>query len=213
MVEVTSLGHSSFKFTGKNTTVVCDPFHDEKVGIKFPRVEASVVTVSHEHEDHNNREGVRGEFLCFDTPGEYETKGAEIVGIKSFHDDNMGADRGSNTIFVYEIDDVKLCHLGDLGHELSNEQIEKIDGVDVLLIPVGGTYTIDAKKAAKVVSSIGPKIVIPMHYRVGKMTDLDQVDVFTKEMGIEPKKAHELKIKKKELGELMEIYVLTPKSK
>lgn len=213
MVEVISLGHSSFKFIGKTISVICDPFHEEAVGLKFPRIEANVVTISHEHKDHNNEEGVRGEFICFDSPGEYEIKGAEIIGIKSFHDENKGADRGLNTIFVYEIDGIKLCHLGDLGHELTSEQIEKIDGIDILFIPVGDTTTVDAKKAAKVISAVGPKIVVPMHYKVGKKTNLDSVNVFLREMGKDPKRVSELKIKEKELPEDLEIYVLTPRPK
>lgn len=212
MVEVVALGHSSFKFIGKEISVICDPFHDDSVGMKFPRVEADVVTISHEHLDHNNREGVRGEFICFDSPGEYEIKGAEIVGISSFHDENKGADRGSNTIFVYEIDDIKLCHLGDLGHELSSEQIEKIDGIDILFVPVGGKVTIDAKKAAKVIAAINPKIVVPIHFKNSKM-DIDTVEHFISEMGKEPKRATDIKLKKKDLGEDLEIYILTPKNK
>ena len=212
MVEIVALGHSSYKFNGKDISVIADPYHDDSVGMKFPKVEADVVTISHEHPNHNNREGVRGSYICFDSPGEYEIKGAEIVGIQSFHDENKGADRGPNTIFVYEIDDTKMCHLGDLGHELSSEQVEKIDGIDVLFIPVGGKVTIDAKKAAKVVAAINPKIVVPMHYKNSKM-DIDPVEAFLSEIGKEPKKVSELKIKKKELGEDLEVYVLAPKSK
>jgi L-ascorbate metabolism protein UlaG (beta-lactamase superfamily) len=211
-MEVISLGHSSFKFVGKEITVVCDPFHDDAVGMKFPRASADVVTVSHEHLDHNNREGVKGEFLCFDSPGEYEIKNSEIVGIKAYHDEKKGAERGLVTLFVYEVDGIKLCHLGDLGHDLSSDQLEKIDGVDVLFIPVGGVVTIDAKKAAKVISEISPKIVVPMHYKGKKKNNLDNVDVFLKEMGKDPKKASNIKIKKKDLPEDMDIYVLTPKS-
>lgn len=213
MIEITSLGHSSFKISGKEINIVCDPFHDDAVGLKFPRVEADVVTVTHEHLDHNNREGVKGNFICFDAPGEYEIKGAEIIGIKSYHDEVQGAERGNNTIFVYEIDDLKLCHLGDLGHTLTAEQIEKIDGVDVLFVPVGGVVTIDAKKAAKVISDINPKVVVPMHYQVGIKKNLDPVDVFLKEMGKEPKKMSDVKLKKKDLGDDLEIFLLTPKSK
>lgn len=213
MVEIINLGHASFKLSGKTISIVCDPFKESVLGLKFPKVEADVVTVSHEHEDHSNRTGVKGDYICFDSPGEYEIKGAEIVGIKSYHDDKMGAERGLNTIFVYKIDDVKICHLGDLGHELTPEQIEKIDGIDVLIIPVGGKYTIDAKQAAKVISAIGPKIVIPAHYKAGKMTDLDPVDEFVKEMGTEPKKVSDLKVKQKELADTLEVYILAPKAK
>lgn len=210
-MEVISLGHSSFKFVGKGITVVCDPYHDESVGMKFPKTTADVVTVSHEHLDHNNREGVKGEFLCFDSPGEYEIKNSEIVGIQAYHDEKQGAERGPVTLFVYEIDGIKLCHLGDLGHDLTSEQLEKIDGIDILFIPVGGVVTIDSKKAAKAISEISPKIVVPMHTRHAKKPEFDTVDVFLKEMGKEPKRASSIKVKKKELADDLEIYVLSPK--
>lgn len=210
-MEVISLGHSSFKFVGKEAIVVCDPYHDDSVGMKFPKTNADILTISHEHLDHNNREGIKGDFICFDSPGEYEIKGSEIVGIQAYHDDKKGAERGPVTLFIYEIDGIKLCHLGDLGHDLSSEQLEKIDGVDILFIPVGGVVTIDSKIAAKIVAEIGPKIVVPMHTRHPKKPELDTVDVFLKEMGKDPKKATSIKLKKKELPEDLEIYVLSVK--
>lgn len=213
MIEISSLGLSSFKISGKEITIVCDPFYDEAVGLKFPKVEADVVTVSHDHKDHNNRSAVRGSFVCFDSPGEYEIKGAEITGVPSYHDDKQGAERGANTIFVFEIDDLKLCHLGDLGSELSGDQLEQIDGIDILFVPVGGKYTIDAKKAARVVTDINPKVVIPMHYRVGNRDELDPVDLFLKEIGKEPIRVHDVKIKAKDLGDDLIVYEMSPKSK
>lgn len=207
-MEIIHLGHSSFKLIGKDLVIVADPFDPEKVGLKFPRTEADVVTISHNHPDHNAVGEVRGDFVCFDTPGEYEIKNAEIVGTASFHDAKQGGELGQNTIFSYEIDGINICHLGDLGAPLSSDQLEKIDGVDILMIPVGGKYTIGAKEAAKVISEIEPKIVIPMHYRVGKMTDLDSVDSFVKEIGKTPKKKDSLKIQKKDLPEELEVYVL-----
>ncbi len=212
MVEVVALGHSAFKLIGKEIAVVCDPFHDDSVDPKWPRVEANVVTISHDHKDHNNRAGVRGDFICFDSPGEYEIRGAEIVGIASYHDDKKGTERGQNTIFVYTIDDLKLCHLGDLGDTLTSDQIENIDGVDILFIPVGGVFTIDAKKAARVVADINPKVVIPMHYG-DRTLGLAGAEAFLSEIGKEPKRGTEVKFKKKDLAEDLEIYLLTPKSK
>lgn len=212
MVEIVALGHSAFKLIGKEISVICDPFADDFVGMKLPKLEANVVTISHEHPDHNNRAGVKGDFICFDSPGEYEIRGAEIIGIQSYHDENKGADRGLNTIFVFSIDDLQLCHLGDLGTELSSEQIERIDGVDVLFVPVGGKDTIDAKKAARVVADIGPKVVIPMHYGNAKL-GLDGVEHFLSEIGKEPKRVSEIKLKKKDLAEDLEVYLLTPKTK
>jgi len=208
-MEIVYLGHSEFKISGKNINVVTDPLNPSEVGITAPKIEADVVTISHDHFDHNFLAGVKGEYLCFDTPGEYEIKGAEIQGIPSFHDNTGGKERGLNTIFVYEIDGIKICHLGDLGHDLTPEQLDKIDGIDILLIPVGGKYTLDSKLAAKIISEISPKIVIPMHFKAGKMTDLEPLDNFLKELGIDPKKIDKLKIQKKDLPEELEVYQLS----
>lgn len=208
-MEIIRLGHSAFKIVGKDITIVTDPFKSEKVGTNFPKTEASVVTVSHDHEDHNNLEGVKGEFICFDSPGEYEIKDAEIIGVQSDHDNKGGEERGKNTIFVYEVDGIHLAHLGDLGAPLTTAQIEKINGVDVLFVPVGGTYTIGPKEAVKVISDTEPKIVIPMHYKETERTaDLAPVEDFLKEIGKEAKTTDRLKLLKKDLPEQMEVVVL-----
>jgi L-ascorbate metabolism protein UlaG (beta-lactamase superfamily) len=207
-MEIIHLGHSSFKIVGKNVTVVTDPFDSTKVGIPFPKSDANVVTLSHHHKDHNNLSGIKGEYICFDSPGEYEIKTAEIRGIAGCHDDKDGGDFGENTIFSFEIDGINICHLGDQGKDLSSDQLDKVDGVDILMIPVGGKYTIDAKQATKIVSEIEPKIVIPMHYQVGNMKDLAPVDAFVKEIGIEAKKGDRIKIQRKDLPETMELWVI-----
>jgi L-ascorbate metabolism protein UlaG (beta-lactamase superfamily) len=204
-MEILSLGHSSFKIIGKDISIICDPYSSNTVGLTFPRTEADVVTVSHGHSDHSATDAVRGQFVCFDTPGEYEIKNAEIVGTASVHDAKNGEERGQNTIFSYDVDGINICHLGDLGSPLTSAQLEKIDGVDILMIPVGGKVTIDSKAAAKVISEIEPKIVIPMHFRAGKMTDLDSLDTFLKEIGKTPKVTDRLKVQKKDLPEEMEV--------
>jgi L-ascorbate metabolism protein UlaG (beta-lactamase superfamily) len=207
-MEIVSLGHSSFKIIGKEITIVSDPYDSEKVGLSFPRTEADVVTISHDHYDHNKISAVRGDAICFDSPGEYEIKNTEIVGVESYHDKAQGAERGLNTIFLYRIDGIKICHLGDLGSDLSSDQLERIDGVDILFVPVGGKYTLDGKEAAKLVSEIEPKIVVPMHFKTGKMTDIDSVDSFLKEIGKDPKKTDRIKIQKKDLPENLEVIIL-----
>jgi L-ascorbate metabolism protein UlaG (beta-lactamase superfamily) len=207
-MEILGLGHSAFKIIGKEITIVTDPFDPETVGFPFPKVEADVVTVSHSHSDHNFLKGVKGDFICFDSPGEYEIKNSEIVGIDSFHDDKNGSERGHNTIFSLEVDGIHICHLGDLGTSLSSDQLEKIDGADILIIPVGGVKVIDPKAAVKVISEIEPKIVIPVHYKEGKLTDFEPLEHFVKEIGKDPKKTDRLKIQKKDLPEQLEIYTL-----
>lgn len=204
------LGQSCFKLKGKDATVLIDPYKDDFVGLKLSPTEADVVTVSHDHQDHNFVEGVKGEPFIIKGPGEYEVKGVNITGVKTFHDNKNGEERGVNTIYNIEIDSVKIAHMGDLGHILTNEQLEELGSVDVLLVPVGGVYTIEADNAAKLASLIEAKIVIPMHYKLeGLKFDLDSVDKFLKELGkenIEP--APKLILRKDKLPEEPQVVVL-----
>jgi len=211
---ITWQGHSCFKIQDKigpdSVTVVTDPFSKE-VGLKVPNFEADIVTISHDHYDHNNSSALRGQPLIIDCVGEYDYKGILVEGIDSFHDDKEGKERGLNIIYRFEVDDISIAHLGDLGGPLDNAQLEKLAGTDILLIPVGGKYTLDAKKAIEVISQIEPRIVIPMHYKTADLKiDLDSVDKFIKEIGIEPTYEEKLKISKKDLPqEDMELVILS----
>lgn len=211
---ITWLGHSCFKLQDKigsdGVTVITDPF-DNEVGLKVPHYEADIVTVSHAHHDHNNISALRGQPFIIDTAGEYETKGVFIEGVDSAHGGNKEQSAVKNIIFRLEIDDISITHLGDLGQAtLDNKQLEKVEGTDILLIPVGGIYTINAKQAVEIVSQIEPRIVIPMHYKVpGLKIELDGVEKFIKELGIKPRQEEKLKISKKDLpAEDMELVVL-----
>lgn len=165
-MDITYIGHSSFKIKGKNVTVITDPYQTAETGLKFPKHSASdIVTVSHAHKDHNATEQIEGEPYIIAGPGEYEVKGVGIVGLPTYHDAEKGQQRGRNTIYRIEVDGVAIVHLGDLGHELSNSDIDHLGTVDILLIPVGGIYTIDAKTAQLIINEIEPGIVIPMHYK------------------------------------------------
>ncbi len=202
---------------GKDSQVklVVDPF-GEATGLSLPSMEADVVLVTHDHEDHNNRKGVRGEPFVISNPGEYEVKGVFVRGIPSFHDDVLGKERGQNTLYAIEGEGIKICHLGDFGQkELTPTQMEAIGDVDILLIPVGGVYTINGKEAQKVIGQLEPKIVIPMHYALPKLKyKLNSVDDFLHTMGakkVEPQE--KLVIKEKDLAaerEETEIVVLNP---
>lgn len=199
------LGHSCFKFESKDTgaILIADPY-DEELGLRVPKMQADIVTSSHSHKDHSNIsavKGINGEPFIINTPGEYEIKNIFIYGIPSFHDNSGGSERGANIIYLFEIDGINIAHLGDLGHILNNEHLEKIEGVDILLIPVGGKHSIDYKTANEVISQIEPRIVIPMHYKTEKIKlDIDPLDKFFKEMGIsEPKIVDKLKITEKDL--------------
>lgn len=190
-MEITALGLSSFKLRGKQATVVTDPFDSKAVGLKFPKnIEADVITVSHDHPDHNEISAVGGKPFVIAGPGEYEIKGVMVIGVATFHDENQGADRGKNTIYRIEIDGVKVGHLGDLGHVLSSAQVDSLNGVDVLFVPVGGVYSLDPVKAAQVISDLEPHIVIPMHYNVEGLDvktygALSPVSAFLKQMNKE----------------------------
>lgn len=210
-------GHSCFKFTtkpgGRNTDNVVafiDPF-DKYIGLKPPQGRADVVFISHtQHDDHNNEKAIKGDPVVIDTPGEYSAKGINVTGIDSFHDDKEGEERGRNTIFVLETEDIKICHLGDLGTELTPEQIDKIGEIDILLIPVGGNFTIDGKIAAKITQKLEPSLVVPMHFKVsglksfktGKILDISDEKEFCSEMGGCPKeKVNKITLKKKDLAD------------
>lgn len=211
---ITWQGQACFKLQDKigpdGVTVVTDPFNKD-IGLKVPNFEADIITVSHDHHDHNNVSALRGTPFVVDCAGEYDFKGVLIEGIDSFHDDREGAERGGNIIYRLEIDDISITHLGDLGHSLNDAQLEKVAGTDILLIPVGGKYTIDAKKAVEVISQIEPRIVIPMHYKVKDLKiDIDGVDKFIKEIGLTPTYEEKLKISKKDLPqEDMELVILS----
>lgn len=211
---ITWQGHSCFKIQDKigpdGVTVVTDPFHKE-IGLKVPNFEADIITISHDHNDHNNAAALRGQPFIIDCAGEYDSKGVLVEGIDSYHDDQKGGVRGSNIIYRLEIDDISVAHLGDLGDILDNAQLEKLVGTDILLIPVGGKYTLDAKKAVEVISQIEPRIVIPMHYKTKDVKyDLDPVDKFVKELGLTPTYEEKLKISKKDLPqEDMELVILS----
>ncbi len=217
-MDITYLGHSCFKLRGRESSLVTDPYA-ASVGFSLPRVSADLVTVSHFHDDHNNVSGVSGTarrekpFVIKD-PGEYEISGISIFGIPTFHDAKGGAERGRNTVFVIHVDAVSLVHLGDLGHTLSDNQIEEIGVCDVLLVPVGGRYTLDPGKAIEVVSQLQPSITIPMHYRTQKhkpkeFGGLATVEEFLHEGGFEQaQRLQKLTLAKGSLPEEMQVVVL-----
>lgn len=204
-------GQACFKLKGKNASVAIDPYN-ELIGLKPPKeIEADLVLVTHEHKDHNNVGLVVGSPVKIEGPGDYEAKGVAVTGIGVFHDKQKGAERGRNTIYNVNIDGLNIVHVGDLGHLLSEAEIQDLGTTDILLVPVGSVFTIDAKEASELVAQLEPRIIIPMHYNLpGLKVDLDPVDKFLKEMGIEnvvpvPK----LTITKDKLPEEPQVVVLT----
>jgi len=164
------LGLASFLITSDSgTRIITDPYETGgDLSYGEIRESADIVTVSHEHFDHNNVAAVQGNPQILRKMGEAEVKGIRFKGVGSLHDDVGGKERGKNTIFWFDVDGVKVCHLGDLGHQLSDEQVSEIGSVDVLLVPVGGIFTIDANVATRLCDRLKPKMIIPMHFRDGK---------------------------------------------
>lgn len=178
------IGHACFQVTtADGTRILTDPF-DESVGYQVPSSSPDIVTVSHHHFDHDAVRLLPGKPTVVDRSGRHNVRGIPIKGIGTFHDEAGGTKRGPNIVFVLEIDGLKLCHLGDLGHRLSPAQVKEIGAVDVLLVPVGGTYTIDAPEAVAVVEQLRPRLVIPMHFKTPALSfPIEPVDRFVREIG------------------------------
>jgi len=169
-MKIKYLGHAAFVITSnKGAKIITDPY-ETGPGLTYGEIteSADIVTVSHGHHDHGNVAAVRGNPEVISRAGRSEAKGIEFNGTASYHDDAGGRLRGNNIIFCFEMDGVRVCHLGDLGHRLDDKQLKEIGSVDVLLIPVGGNYTIDAKVATEVCNQLKPRVIIPMHYKTEK---------------------------------------------
>lgn len=172
-MKLTWIGHACFKLEHNDYTVIFDPYKDGSVpGLRNVREEADQVLCSHEHGDHSGRE-------CVDRKAEKEYP-FTISEIHTFHDEVKGAKRGSNTIYILEADGMRIVHMGDIGCELEPEQMDQLKNVDVMMIPVGGFYTIDAEQASALVRQVNPKVTIPMHFRKGNIgySEISTVDDF-----------------------------------
>ena len=217
-MEIKYLGHSAFLIKTKTAKIVTDPYDPGMVGLKFPKTEADVVTVSHQHKDHNqfkNVSDISGVHpLIIDMPGEFEKMGVRIFGFQTFHDKTNGNERGENIMYKFESEGISVLHCGDLGLIPEESFLEAIGEVDILMVPVGGFYTIDSDEAVNFVKKIEPSIVIPMHYKTEKSSNhseskLAGVSEFTKKFGLDnvvpvPK----LIYKKEEIEQEMKVIVL-----
>jgi len=180
-MEITFLGHDCFRLKGRDVTIVTDPFAPAEGSL---RVSADIVTVSHDDPGHNAVSAVDGAPRAVIGPGEYEIKGVLIAGVGAFHDEQHGKARGRNTVYLIELDDLRVCHLGDLGHVLSTEQVEEIGAVDVLLVPAGGPHTVSSAQAAGIISQLEPAVVIPMDWTSREGQPMGPLEKFTHEMGL-----------------------------
>ncbi len=164
-VKISWYGHAMFAIEDdEGTRVITDPY-DPQIGYNFPEIEANIVTVSHDHFDHNNVKGVKGNPIVIKEASPRDISGVKIEGVTSYHDASSGSERGSNIIYRWEMAGLNLAHLGDLGHPLDSSQAERLRDLDILFIPVGGVFTIDGEAAASLVEEIKPRVVIPMHYK------------------------------------------------
>jgi len=215
LMDIKYFGHSSFYIRTKTAKIVTDPYDSVYTGLKFPKTEADIVTISHDHNDHNSLVDIKGEPLVLTWPGEFEKNQVRITGFQSFHDKKNGEDRGENVIYKFEADDFTILHCGDLGHLIQDEIVDQIGSVDVVMIPVGGLYTIDPVEAGKVLNDLEPSIVIPMHYgredlKKETFAGLQPLEAFLKEIGaadVEP--IEKLTLKREELtGESTRVVVM-----
>ena len=217
-MKISWLGHAAFLITSESgKKILTDPYEAGSYGgvLAYNPIdeEADVVTVSHQHADHYHPKGLKGHPEIVTGAGILTAGGLTFKGVSSFHDPSEGTERGENTIFVFNIDDITLCHLGDLGHIPSEEQLAEIGDIDVVLVPVGGLYTIDAKEATEIIEKMAPKIVIPMHYKTSKCGfDIASVDDFLRgKENVERMNSDEFSLSKADLPGETRIKVLEHK--
>jgi L-ascorbate metabolism protein UlaG (beta-lactamase superfamily) len=213
MAEFRWLGHNCFRIRAREATILTDPV-GKMTGYALPKQTADLVTVSHDHPGHANLAAVKPEFQTVTGPGEYEMHGVFITGIRTYHDAERGTQRGYNTIYLIELEGMLICHLGDLGHPLTEDQAEAMTNVDVLLVPAGGGTVLDQEQAAETVSQLQPKIVIPMQFATSKGDkSLGDVADFCRHLGVEPPPAEEkVTIRRADLAEQMSVVILSPES-
>jgi L-ascorbate metabolism protein UlaG (beta-lactamase superfamily) len=193
----------------EEVNIFIDPF-DKETGLRPPQGQADLILVSHQHHDHNNVQSLKGSPAIIDIPGEYSFKGISLIGIPAFHDAEK---KINNTIFILEVEDMRICHLGDLGAELEQKELDLINSVDILMIPIGGKYTLDYKQAIDLIKKIEPPVIIPMHYKItGSTIDIDTEKKFCNEIGnCSREKVSRINLKKKDLEEkVMETIVMNP---
>ncbi|MCX6653002.1 MAG: MBL fold metallo-hydrolase [Methanomassiliicoccales archaeon] len=205
-------GHSCFEVSDK-VTVVIDPHDGKSLGIKTPSVRADVLLISHDHFDHNCSRIVKGDFVTMREPGKKELKGIKVLGLSAYHDDAEGTKRGKVTLFRFDIGGIRFCHCGDLGQDLGDQQVQALGKVDVLFVPVGGVFTLDGEGAQRLVDRLQPKVVVPMHFRIGGLSlSIQTVDGFL--AGVPENRVrrvgNEVDLEKEDLPEDTEYWVFSP---
>ena len=215
-MKVKWLGHACFLLTSDSgLRIITDPYTTGVFGLEYapPAETADIVTVSHDHADHNNVAAVKGNPQVVQGVGSHEAKGIQFKGIATAHDESSGKERGANTIFCFALDGINVCHLGDLGHDLSDQAVADIGDVDVLLIPVGGNFTIDAPVADVVCKKLSPRVIIPMHFKNARCPSFPVAGVedFTQaRQQVKTIAGSEIELKKEQLPSGAETMVLKP---
>ncbi|MGH2559119.1 MAG: MBL fold metallo-hydrolase [Thermomicrobiales bacterium] len=211
MAEFRWFGHNCFRIRAREATIITDPL-DRVTGYALPKQTADIVTISHDHPGHANLNAIKPEYQLVRGPGEYEMHDVFITGIRTFHDQANGKERGFNTVYVIEVEGIVICHLGDLGHALTEEQSEAMSNADVLLIPAGGGDVIDATVAAEIVGQLEPKVVIPMQFATAfGDKKLEGLEPLSKALALEaPPPVDKLTLRHSDLGETMRLVVLSP---
>lgn len=214
-MQINYLGHSCFRLRSSRASLLMDPFNPKSVGLPMVKTTADIATISHGNADHNDLDRIKNEdVFVIDAPGEYEVKGVSILGLPVFHDKDK---KIPNIIYLVEMEGIRICHLGDLEHMLSDRQLDKLNGVDVLMIRVGTKKEVSGRLAVgetiKQISKIEPLIVLPMHYRVPQMTNenwtkLATLDEFVNEYGVEGNKKEKLVLSKSTLPEETQLVIL-----
>jgi L-ascorbate metabolism protein UlaG (beta-lactamase superfamily) len=214
-LKVRWLGHSAFLLSARDgTRIVTDPYVPGSFSGQLRygpiREKAHAVTISHHHRDHDGVQKLPGDPVVFDRAGSYKEGSISISGFDTFHDESKGAERGHNVVFVFEADGLRVCHCGDLGHVLNAQQVAAIGRVDVLLLPVGGTFTVDAAAAHQVADQLAARVVIPMHYKTDKLGfDIDGVEAFIQgEKNVKQIGRAEVEVSSDKLPQTQEVWVL-----
>jgi L-ascorbate metabolism protein UlaG (beta-lactamase superfamily) len=208
-MRITWLGHASFMIESEGRKLVTDPY--DKIGLQFPSVSANVVTTSHSHFDHSATSLVHGRPRIISGTGRFDEDPFRIKGLPTYHDEAKGSKRGQNTAYLIEAEGIRVCHLGDLGHVLTAGDAASFSRVDILMVPVGGVFTIDAAGAQEVCETLDPRIVLPMHYKVpGLSIEVGGAEEFTRRYS-NVRKAEVLEVSCDELPEEIEIFVLQRK--
>jgi L-ascorbate metabolism protein UlaG (beta-lactamase superfamily) len=211
MLHIRWYGHACWEVRN-DVTIITDPHDGKSIGIPSPTAKGDIILVSHDHYDHNSVKSVeKHNSKIIADSRKKSIYDIEIQGIESFHDEDKGAKRGNNIIFKFIMDQIIFCHLGDVGHELSDEIIKKIGKIDILFIPIGGTFTIDSSQALSIIEEINPKIVIPMHYKIGGLSlPIAGIEDFVEKN--EYKLIHvgnEVEIEREDLPKITEIWTFT----